>query len=314
MEFLNSAYMSKDPAKVDEAYTMFDDGYTSKTTQVGEDLYEFQTPKGKVRATWDQLFFGNPDGAGIGLFHLVNPGGAFKRAQEQAAAKQKLEAEKAGEKRQHDYRMTEIGASAANQRSNAMLSQGEPFRGDDGNMYILRPDGSVQPVMNNGQPMKAPQAGMGLPRAGTGSMAANPFGNSAKSQERWTRANMLAAGDQSGQLQKMLEANPYAVANMVEQFDRAGADRTLKMKLARDMVKQAASGIGETMNAAELSARAEDLMAVIEAIAGPEPQQPGASTGGQAESMAVPEVGAVVDGYRYKGGDPNSQASWEPVQ
>ena len=29
---------------------------------------------------------------------------------------------------------------------------------------------------------------------------------------------------------------------------------------------------------------------------------------------AMPKVGAVIDGYRFKGGNPNDQASWEPVQ
>jgi hypothetical protein len=30
--------------------------------------------------------------------------------------------------------------------------------------------------------------------------------------------------------------------------------------------------------------------------------------------MAAPAVGTVVDGYRFNGGDPRSQASWEPVR
>lgn len=33
-----------------------------------------------------------------------------------------------------------------------------------------------------------------------------------------------------------------------------------------------------------------------------------------AGAAAMPKVGAVIDGYRFKGGNPNEQANWEPVQ
>lgn len=44
---------------------------------------------------------------------------------------------------------------------------------------------------------------------------------------------------------------------------------------------------------------------------GTAPEGDGAATGGGA---AVPQAGTIMDGYRFKGGDPSDQNSWEPVQ
>jgi hypothetical protein len=56
---------------------------------------------------------------------------------------------------------------------------------------------------------------------------------------------------------------------------------------------------------------ASAVVALVKAAEEQRTQQPAAE---QAAPETALQPGAIVDGYRYKGGDPNSESSWEPAR
>lgn len=264
-------------------------------------------------ADWDELMFGKADGSGMGLYNMLDPDGiaqSVEKRRDRTAARDEKEWEfdQRDElaQKEHGRAMSRIGASRQPQygidaEGNTVAIEGTNFR------PVVGPDG---------KPLRGAQIGRGGRAGGAGSAGGNPFGNSADMQRLWNRVQMARAADQSGQLEGMTD---HQVANVVEQISFAGKDRAERLKMATALVKQAASGNGEFATPDEIRARANDLVGIIDTMAGPQPtMQYGIGTNAMGEPTpdagGAPQEGDEMDGYRFLGGDPADEANWEPIR
>lgn len=238
-------------------------------------------------ADWDELMFGKADGSGAGLYNLLDPDGIAKSV-ETRRGRAAVRDEKQWEFDQRD-KLAQREHGRALSRMNAGR---QPQYGIDAEGNTVAIDGAnYKPVVGpDGKPLRGAQIGRG---GRTGASGGNPFGNSAEMQRLWNNVQMARAADQSGQLEGMTD---HQVAYVVDQVSSAGKSRAERLKMATAMVKQAASGNGEFATPEEISARANELIGIIDTMAGPKPtMQYGIGTNAMGEPMPDPNAGFSED-------------------
>jgi len=243
------------------------------------------TPDGKVKV-WhpkgafvadsvDDLYFGKADGSGLGLMHMLGIADPAEAVSEKRSRAQKIE----DETRSNNQRMREIQAQRA-----PMAQYGIDAHG---NTVLINGTSARQVMGDDGKPLRGAMIGRGGRVASGGG---NPFGNSSEMQRLWRGVQMARAADPTG---KLVDLPDDAVANMVTEIERSGKARSERMKVAAALVRQVASGMGETMSAQEIQERTTALVDAVDSLAGPEPRmQYGVGVNAMGEPMpSVDETG-----------------------
>ena len=252
------------------------DGYEAMMDWTPDGKVQVQHPKGAfVADSVDDLYFGKADGGGLGLMHMLGIADPAEAVSAKRARAQKID----DEKRDNAQRMREIAAQRAPMAQYGIDAQG--------NTVLINGTSARHVIGDDGKPLRGAMVGRGGRAVGG---AANPFGNSAESQRLWNGVQMARAKDKSGRLAEM---DDYEVANMVNEIAQAGKSRSERMKIAAALVRQAASGMGETMSPQEIQDRASALVGAVDSLAGPEPRmQYGVGVNALGEPMpSVEETG-----------------------
>lgn len=252
------------------------DGYEAMMDWTPDGKVQVQHPKGAfVADSVDDLYFGKADGSGLGLMHMLGIADPAEAVSEKRSRAQKIE----DETRSNNQRMREIQAQRAPMAQYGIDAQG--------NTVLINGTSARQVTGDDGKPLRGAMVGRG--GRAVGGAGGNPFGNSAEMQRLWMGVRMARATNPS------LDGMPdEQVAAMVDTVAQSGKSRDARMKMAASLVKQAASGMGETMTPQEIQDRANALVGVVDSLAGPEPRmQYGMGVNAMGEPMpSVDETGA----------------------
>ncbi|MBP9155517.1 MAG: hypothetical protein KBF48_11275 [Xanthomonadales bacterium] len=249
------------------------DGHDVKLQFLPDGTIQMQHPNGTaVAKNADELWFGKEDGTGLGLYQVAFPDQAIETVKAGRKERKDRETKLEDEERSNAQRMREIAAGRAPMPQYGMDAAGNT---------VLINGARAQSVMGpDGKPLQgATIAGRG---GRFGGASANPFGNSAEMQRLWRGVQMARAADPTGRLTGMPDD---AVAGMVNEIAQAGESRDARMKMATQLVRQAASGTGEFSTPEEIQARAESLVGVVDTLAGPAPTMYGIGTNAVGEPM-----------------------------
>lgn len=282
-ERIGTAYATKNLDELARIYSEdVPDGHTAKMSWTPDGMVQIDHPKGKVIASLDDVVFGKEDGSGAGLIDLIDLDVPMVRRSKAADRKAKLEDTSAEygmrgklAEQEHGLAMRRLGAEGAQTRQNQMLSGSNAFQGDDGAMYMLRPDGSTVAVQQpgGGGPMKAPAGGMGSGFGGRGR------GATADIENNRYDARMAVMADQSGLLADMPGEQVEA---MVWAAKKAGKDRVARQKILSSLMGKAYSK-WETPQ--QIAQRVQAMDQAMESMLGPMPSV----RGGAQPQMGSPD-------------------------
>lgn len=179
------------------------------------------------------------------------------------------------------------------------------------------PDGSVEVVQGQGAKLSENQSKLTL----FGSMQAETSPALAQMEEQWNPANLQDAAASAvpivGNFFKSAEGQQY------EALARAWADGALRISTGAaataaefDRIKQ--TYFARPGDTPATIAQKKELRAAFErslqAAMGKEGAAPNPLTFKAGNEKGRPKVGAVEDGYRFKGGDPSKEENWEKVR
>jgi hypothetical protein len=128
----------------------------------------------------------------------------------------------------------------------------------------------------------------------------------------WNAAvNAFQTGTSSPEMAKFVTATTSLVNAYARAVSPLGAPTDAMRAHAEQMLNTAQ---GPEAYAAVIAQMKKEMEAALNAPAEVSASLKTNITGQPPESTAAPAVGAVMDGYRFKGGDPGDQNNWEPAQ
>ena len=190
----------------------------------------------------------------------------------------------------------------------------DPVQGDEAELAQLRNDkrADYASQVSGGRAIGNREAGLGLAVNELKRLAPLALEASDKvDRTQYANVNSVIEASQKGtggenvvQLGLAIAAAKTAYAQVLK---RGGATTDDAQRRADDVLNQAWSK-GQIKAALEQIMRESE--AAQKAIGDTRNELRG---GGQTTQSSVPAIGSVMDGYRFKGGDPSSQSSWEKV-